>query len=340
MSTNLSADDIMRISINKPELLFSAPEKVAEEYKLLAKKWHPDLNKSVEASKVFMQINVLHQVALSKAKNNAWGYVNTILLPVNGSYTKQFNYLACVHFELGEIYICDKNVIFATEKQYDDLVKQYLSTTTFEFANDDMKKEMVKFLPQNVQRYDDKDRTFVVVDRPLNSVRLADLISVKKKLDPKLVAWIMSRMYGLACYLNYANISHFDFTPESFFVDIESHGGSLLGGWYYAGIKGLPNLAAPQRVSNIIPKIKEVHPNAVHLNTIKQAGRKMLGVSNIASLRLNKDVPTPLRNWLCTPSGNKPVEEFKKWNDCLVDSFGARRFTKFEISVDEIYGEE
>jgi hypothetical protein len=56
-----------------PEEVFSGPENVEIEYRVLAKKYHPDLNRGdPRAEEVFKQLGVLHTRAKEKIKIGEW----------------------------------------------------------------------------------------------------------------------------------------------------------------------------------------------------------------------------------------------------------------------------
>lgn len=334
---NLSAAQILALPIARPEKLFEDVAVIDATYKSLAKTWHPDLNTDPKASDVLAHINVMYSRAKTLIMMGAWGSVAVLNIKTPTNVNKTFHYQGVRPFELGEIYICASWIVFACEKRYSLFCDRFVANSKFfKFGNADMKAQMVDHLPFLVERYEDEDRIYIAVATNKPYVRLADLIESQVSIDPKHVAWILSRMYGTACYLEYSGIRHLDISPESFFIVPETHEGALFGGWFYAAMKGDKPLGMPNRISLADPK--NMPTSLIHLSMIKEAGKKLFKANSFYQLK-KLSIPAEIRDWLMMPSGDNPFREYERWEATLVKAFGKRRFTEMKVSVTDVYKE-
>ncbi len=68
---DLSASEILKIK--EPEFLFTGKiDEAKKEFKTLAKLWHPDKNKSINAGKVMAHISALHSLAEERINLGRW----------------------------------------------------------------------------------------------------------------------------------------------------------------------------------------------------------------------------------------------------------------------------
>lgn len=302
-------------------------------FKKLAKMWHPDVSRDPLAGRVFAHVNALYQAA------KRGEYPSTLSLKTREGI-EHFPYLAVRPFELGELYVGSRHLIWATERKHDDLARRWLETTKrYKFATDKMRDEVSRYLPR--ARHNTValgDRTYTIIARPLDHVRVADVIAVKGPFDPKHAAWIISSAYNLSCWLQYSDVKHLDFTPESYFIDPATHIGALLGGWYYTGKNGDARHGGPLAVPTRTGHLARLSRDAAHLSQIKIMGRRLFGCTSIAELRRSADVPSYVKTWLLDPAGANPVQEYRTWTELLERTFGKRKFTVLSLTSKEVYG--
>lgn len=315
----------------KPAQLFVSKDAAAHVHKELLKKWHPDRNKDPRAGEVVAHINSSYTLAKKAFENG--GYPDTLTIKTSKG-EQNYPYIAALKTELGELYICNRHIIYATERQYDDLVKQALDVSkAFKFPNDDIKAQLSHVVPRNIHTIANGDRAYTIMARDKDYVRVIDILA-KGPIDPKHVAWIMSRAYNIAGWLKYSDLYHYDISPETMFVEPASHLGGLLGGWFYSGTGKTKPKAAPAR-SVHLTKYKR---SKIHLSQIKTMGRRLLGCNSISELKKRADVPAPLKTWLSSAAGDNPVQEEKAWKETLIASFGPNRFTVMNLTTKDIYG--
>lgn len=305
-------------------LLTEGGEELAKRW---LKHWHPDVNPDPRAGDVFAKI---------KGELDGWRKgerPNTLSLTTRGK-VEHFRYLAVIPFELGELYVGERHLIWATRREEDDLAKRWIDTVKNMNFPLDKAGELERYVPhwaRNVLAIG--DRTYVIIHRDPGFVRLADVLKKQPRLDPKHVAWICSRMYALCTGLAFAGVTHLDISPESIFINAETHDAALLGGWYYTGYKRFKPKAAPKRTA----QFGKLERNSAHLGQIRLLGRRLLGANSLGALRARKDVPEPIKAWFGGSHGYEPVSEWGLWDQTLRLAYGPAKFVKWELDVSSIY---
>lgn len=295
-----------------------------------AKAWHPDVNKHPAAKDVFAHVKSQHE-AIKRGD-----YPNAVTIKSKRG-TFYYPYLAKREFELGELFICNRHVIWATRRSEDDLAKRWLDTTKhFKFPNKTVEDELRLELPNNSHTVANGEWAYTIIDRKRDYVRVRDALDKLGPFEPAHVAWILSRAYRLVGFLNYSNVHHLDVSTETFFIEPATHHGALLGGWYYTGYGKTPPIGAPARTAYLRGKFGSVAQQ--HLTQVRAMGRQLLGCEKISEFRKRKDVGEPLRSWLMGVGGTDVVAEERAWKKALEDTFGKRRFTVCPITMKEVYG--
>lgn len=316
---SLSAEDILK---SRALDIFPNENEMAAIFKKLAKRWHPDTSSG--DTRVFSDINSKYQAA-QKAWANG-GYVSSLKI---GSTIFPFMYES--RFEMGELYVCPRHIIWAVKRDWDDLAKQWLEVIKkYKFPNDDVKSKIVPHIPKNSHVKAYKDRAYVIIDRPYDLIRCADILRSEGPFDAKHMAWTISRAYNLCGFLNYANIRHNDISVETFFIEPASHRGALLGGWFYAGAPKA--LAVPSRTSHLI----SLDAAAAHDAQIKLMGRQLLGIPNAAKVH-SSNIPAALKQWLLSAPLKSIHEAETNWKKILKDSFGDPKFIEWKLETSKIY---
>lgn len=318
----LSADDVLR-----QRWLFK-PADGDSLYKELLKRWHPDLNSDPKAEAVVKHIN--EQWAAIKRGE----YPNTLTIKHPNSLVSYYPYFTKQAFELGDLYICEKFIIWATRRDNDDLARRWLMTAKhFKFHDKEMESKVQIYIPRESHTVANDEFTYTIIARDKDYIRVADLLQKFGPLEPAHAAWIMSRAYNVCCYLQYARITHMDISAETMFIEPESHHGGLFGGWFYTGYDSTKPLAAPARTSHLV---RQVGPTA-HLSMVRAMGRTLLGVPTFSQLR-KANIPEPMKSWLLNAGGSDPIKEYSDWKEAITKTFGARKFTAMPITTSDVYG--
>ncbi len=339
----LSGRQILAIPETSPEKLFSGSLEVAKkEYFGLAGTWHPDRNPDKEALRVFQHITALYNNAREQIKNDAWRGPGELMLFRSGALIRTISFLKSESFELGDVYIGKREVVFSVRREFKDLFDNAKRRIAgFTFANSDMQEEVGRYLPRKAEYYSTPERLIMVVGKASDLILLEDLrIFLGGDMDARHVAWIQSSLHNLSCYFEHAGIVHHDIGPRTYFVSPKNHTGALLGGWWYALEAGQSLKALPHRTIRFAPADvlrKKRADGRVDLELIRATGRELFDDANGARLKKNKKVPKAFANWLNGVTSGEAVLDYKLWNYALEMSFGERRFVKLAVDPAAVY---
>jgi len=338
----LSAAALLAIPPERSERLFGgSADDIKQAYRLLAMKWHPDRSTDPDAHAVFQHIGHLYAQA---GEPSAPGSGQLQLTALDGK-RYDINYLRCHRFELGSLYVAGTVAAFVVDREHADLVARAERTIAgLDYANDRMRSQVAPHLPaypfagafQTASAY-------VIVMRKLpDQLLLRDVLNhVGGRLDPRHVAWVVSSLLNLCCYLQYAGIAHNALSPDTCFMSPQAHSVAILGGWWYAAGEGVPMIAAPASTLDWGPHDLLATRRAsirTDLELVRAIGRELLG--DIGGSRLAGDgaIPRAMADWLRLPASNDAVDEYRTWRtQVLHDSFGARRFAALPLTQSDIY---
>jgi serine/threonine protein kinase len=339
-----SATMILAVPDSEPERLFSGPETAKDEYRALAKQWHPDVNKAVEADSVTAHINRLFAAAEAKIAKGSWHTPGLLVLTGKDGRQRKIRYRARHPFELGEMLYGNTIICWLVRTEFADLVESARRLIGgFKYASAAMRTEVERYLPRIKQIFETQDDfCAVIMQKTADVFLLRDLMTAcGGKLDPKHAAWVVSSLCNIACYLEYAGLTHNAISPDTYFVSPEHHSGMLYGGWWYAVRSGGKLSALPSRSRAIAPRTMLAAKRAdesLDRLLIRATGREALG--DITGMTLARAAPQPMIDFLRRPSAGSATADYSAWfSTVLPASFGARRFVKLELSDSDIFKE-
>lgn len=339
-----SAAAILRIPPANPELLFSGEAAAVHQlYHRLAAQWHPDRNSNPRATEVFQRIVTLYTAAKEQIASGRWlAAAGETLLTARDGRQYRIRHFARRPFELGELLLGNTIAAFVVGADSADLYGNALKILRVRhFASDEMRAEIQPSLPEIQAAVEGPDRCALILERPADMVLLADLAGHLGGTVPAVhVAWILSSLYNLACWLEWAQLSHNAIGLDTVFVSPARHTVALLGGWWYATRIGERLRALPARTVDCIPsdivRVKVAEPRC-NLELIRLTGRELLGDPSGVRLIRDPSVPRPLGSWLSHPSSGSAIADYGLWRDVIVSSFGARRFSRLDVTPEQIY---
>ncbi len=334
MSKNFNESEI--IACKHPGDLFSSPEKMEGEYDKLAKTWHPD--KPGGSHDAMAKINELYQEGKDLIRGGVWKSSIQRLFTLKDGPSLRVNFLKEVAFEIGTMYICDAACIFVIEKEYN----KYISFPKFKFPSQKREEEFSRYLPRVLSTYDLIDgRRIVAIDKPQDVYSLRGIHYYYGGTVPsRHVAWILSSLYNLCCFLRYNRLVHNGINIDSYFICPEMHSGMLIGGWWYHTAFGKRMKAVPSTTYSVMTSRTKSNKKSdfiTDLECVKLVGRTLLGSPSGSKLYSNTDIPGPMLNFLRTISSDDAVKEYKEWGSVLTESFGPRRFVEMNIDRGVIY---
>jgi hypothetical protein len=332
------------LKAKKPGDIFSNnASKIKDEYKSLVKRYHPDVNKSPNANEVFQKINELYEQGLKDIESDKWERKNFVQLNKKDGKKVQIVFLSHTAFELGEMYVCDTHLIYIfnndKKKYYDNMLKRLENIS---YMNGEMEKEFKRYLPSLETTYETMEGNFVAVFKktvdvyPLKNV----LDALGGELEGRHIAWIMSRLSNLCCFLKYNNLVHNGLTIDNCFISPEYHSILLLGGWWYTVGTDEKMIGMTKEVYDFVPissKESKIASPISDLESIKNIGRILGGSGNPRIFSMKTDIPKPLRDFLVKGAGNDAYKEFSEWDSVLTEAYGVRKFIPLLVTKNQIY---
>lgn len=341
----MNAAEILSIGEGEALTLFPGPKSlIKKRFRELAQAWHPDVNADPQALKVFSHISRLHDIAAGKSRPGATisrpSPAKTWKLEAGGEISVRAK--AVHRGALGDVIVTNATVAYETVAGFEDVAAAEITAVNgFRFANDGMKKGMEKFLPSLKRSVSAVGVDVNVFVRPADTVLLTDLVRhMGGRIPPVHVAWVVSSLENMACYLHWAGLSHGAISTDNILVSPSMHSIILVGGWGYATPFGSRPKALPERTLSLVPRLAvqgETVDSKVDLALIRATAQELLGSSGGGGLALMKDVPEALRMWLSLPPREDALEDYSSWEKCLVESFGPRKFVKMEINPADVY---
>lgn len=308
--------------------LFEEDEKkIREKYRELVKQVHPDVCSDPRAPEAFENLQHLYNRALNCIRLGCWDEKDVLRLP---GKDKKIHYLHSKSFELGKRFVTDNQVIWV----FDSGKKQYLERfihIELAYKDDRMAKVYSKKMPV-VEEFTDQ-AVFLRRD-PREFPMDLFLSAYRDRLTAKDIAWMISRMCDLLCFLNINKLVLNGVTPENLFINTDTHSISIYGGWWYAAHIG-------EKMTGVSKAVFDIMPFSVRNTKLASP------ITDIESMRImfqrickGKELPEPFRKWLEAGSLDEPIREYERWNETLDKSWGQRRFIEFKAEADEIYAQE
>lgn len=350
----LTADKLL--SIDTPEALFSSSAGEAKaEYRFLARHWHPDRKATPDAMRVFMHIVQLYRDACRKLASGKWiepcekiedqikGLRKFRLL--DGT-VKICKYRTSHPFELGTMYVADNSLVFEIDHEFEQLFEQGRKRIhMLPLKNNSMALEMSKYLPQVKHLFKTESTNILVIRKTPDQLLLSDVLEhFEGKLMPiNHVGWILNNLLNLACYLEWAGVTHNAVSAKTVVISPLRHSAMLLGGWWYSAKVGERLSYIPEETLNCIPPdiLRNKRADArVDLELIKSVGREILGDASGAKLAFDKSLPPDLVEWLQLPSSGSAFEDYKTFKrEVLPNAFGPPKFVNMQLDADQLYKE-
>ncbi len=325
------------------ELFSDQTDTLKKEYLRLAKLWHPDNHaNSSEANQVMAKINLLYQQGLELLEQGKWERPGFLRLKAFDGKTYEFNYLTVSNFELGKIYLGSKMICYLLEKTQRNFYQNALQQLeSFAFANEKMRLEISKYLPKLLAKFETKDYYGMVISKTAELLCLKDVLAFYHgQLTDRHVAWILGTLYNLACYLDYAGLSHNAISLENYFISPKEHTGALLGGWWYTVKQGSKMLGVSEKLYGIMPPVVKNEKQGsilTDLEAIRLVGRELLGDPNGTRLESMKVAPSSMINWLRGVASETAYQDYQNWDQVLSASFGRKKFVTLDLSERDLY---
>jgi hypothetical protein len=342
----LTDDQILGIPLQAPERLFSGEANVAKrQFRALAALWHPDRNSSTQAGRVFAHIGALYREAAEQIGEGAYRGAGTIRLTRTDGSTCLLRYLRRHAFELGDLYVGRSVLVYLIDPVHRDLYdRARRMAASFRFASSEMRAEVERYLPSVESAFETADKLVLAVKKPPETVLLRDLLDhLGGRIDARHVAWIISGLLSICCYLQFSGLVHAAISPDALLVSPPQHSTLLPGGWFHAYGAGARIETVPTRTYEWIPKslLKDrIATPRINLELVRATGRELLGDVSGAALPWDTSLPRPMVDWLIYPSAGDAFTDYELWHEVLKDSFGVRRFVELPVREADVYSSD
>lgn len=339
-----TAQDILAITPkNARELFKGDAAAIKARFRELAKEWHPDHNKSKQASQVIDHLSALKEAAIRQVKAAAGAFKTTdrdYLRP--DGVTSRVKFLRAHSGDLGDVLVTPNSLVYEIRSDFKDVADaEVKAVAELKYADDPMRDEISRYMPTLKRALSLPDKEILFFNRPADTVLLADLVTYcGGKIPAVHVAWIVSSLMNLASYLCWSGVVHGAIGQQTVLICPEKHAVMLVGGWGYSTAAGARPKVLPVRTSSIVPRLGipgEVTSAKVDLDLIKATAQEILGATGGTGLKMSPDVPSAMVEWLLMPSSDDTVREYQGWMDALEQSFGQRRFVDMSINPADIY---
>jgi len=353
--TETDADAILAIDAENPEALFSGDDIAVEaEFRRLVMVWHPDRCHDPRATEVTAHIVGLHRLLAARrgddisaqSRHQAVPWLGPLCIPdptlrsieTDDGRKRAFRVRLERPFELGSMWVGDSFVLFLVRPDFEDLFENgRRAISALAYADSAMEREMSRHLPVLIECFRTAtDELAMVVAKGADDLPMVDVCRLfSGSVDPRHVAWMMSSLHHIACYLTYARTTHNAISPDTCFLSPRRHAVSLLGGWWFSTPSGERLRAMPTwSLHNVPQKIVEMQVGdpRIDLTLIRAVGRYLLGPDGLAK------APAAMRQFLEGPVVQDAFTIYRTWAEhVLQESFGDRRFVDLRLGSDQIY---
>ena len=342
--TTISADDILNSRLaDAGKILGSDPKMARKSFHKLATIWHPDVCKDPRSPDIFARLVELREAVATKAARASGakpkGSPSHILKTKDGR-SVGMRPLSVNRGDTGEILVGGGTVTFLHGSDMVDLGRAELATIDrFRFADDRMRREMTRFLPEVVRTMDLEDgRLAVAMRRGSDDILLSDLLA-RGPLAQEHAAWLCSGLMNIAAWLTWSGICHGAIDPRHILISPAKHEVRLIGGWGFATAFGERPSALPERTLNVVPRILEsgeVASPQLDLELVRRTVREALG--DPAGARLYEGhVKKPFVDWLTFPPAKDGIADYAGWTKAK-DASWERRFVQLDVTPEDVYG--
>lgn len=325
---------------NPAELLALPPERARElfagdraardrRFRALAARWHPDHRDTPEAAQVFAHLLVLRDAAARIDRP-----LEQRLVATTDGRRFRLGWRARRPSDGGEMLLGDRTVAHCIPAELDDAAAR-ADALLLPFADAAMEAAITRQLPRRLATLRTADGMIFVERKLADEVLLRDLMRLGP-VEPRQAAWIATRLVNLTCWLQWAGLSHGAIGPDSLLVSPAEHSLALTGPFLCAGAFGVAPTLLPERTLAAAPRYAapgallddRLDPELARLTV-----RELLGDPAGTRLLADPGFPAPFAQWLLMPTADGARTDFPAWERAREASFGARRFTPWDVDT-------
>jgi hypothetical protein len=293
----------------------------------LAKRYHSDLNHSPDAALILQHIIAMKDKALNRGVRPMEEFERIDGTKFRMSYREHYRGANI------DIYTGDSHVSYVARGQ--EIQCRHADQHKWRYASTRMEEEMSRFIAPLTHRIDLRDGIMYIYRRLPDQILMSELIRKEGAIPPEHVAWMISKMLNLACYLEWLKISHTGFGPDFLWVNLEQHEVGFMGPLiWWEGFNHRP-IAVPARtvrVANWLTVKSEKADHRIDLSLVRETAKELLGVTDMALVHTVQGITADMARWLKAPAEKSAVKAYEAWEL----SRGKRVFVKYPKNVSEI----
>lgn len=298
---------------------------IRSKFRECAKLVHPDVCSDPRAEEAFNHLAKLNDRAMECIRLGCWDETDMLRLPGK----PKIRYRHSIWFELGKRYVTDDQVIWVLDSDKEKYLKRYVHAE-LTYKDGKMAAMYTKRMPVVT---DFTNQAIFLKKDPKEFPMDLFLSAYGDKLTARDIAWMISRMCDLLCFLHFQGLTLNGIEPENLFINPDTHTISIYGGWWYATKIGQKMIGVSKNIYNIMPfdiRNTKIASPATDIESVRIMFHRICE---------GKDIPKPINNWLNAGSLENPIEEYERWNEALDKSWGQRKFMVFSANADEIYSQ-
>lgn len=309
--------------------LFSSDEALMKkEFKEYCKLYHPDVDESDEAKKLFDIIMTIYNGEMVRASNTGKGN-NQVYRFTNKDTNKGFELKNPVIFNNGIclVYHTMTKVAMTYDKSYEKFYNSYLrNVKNIKYPATGLRKEFERFFPKVVTNFESVTGKLCILLDKTAEVKSFGLIvkSYENRNTPfpeRHAAWIMNRLYNLMVFMHFTGKVFNGISLDNLWVSPERHTILLFSGWEYTTGIGDSMIGCPKEVYNVLPiAVRDSHESCTmtDLESVKQIGRRLFKGSNASNILefLNEG----------TSADDEPLDTWKNYEKAMLADYGKRKF--------------
>lgn len=325
------------LAANKVSDIFAENEDIKKAYHSYVKLIHPDVCDDPRAQDAFVILKEYYEYASKHQGSLNVSYCMT------GQKILLHKALDIQAFELGARYVTNDRVIYLLDTDKEKYWNNYVDMVTGMrkkldyIGNKDIQKYYYPLIPdiQNKWQTQKSKRFGIEVKKPPNEYPL-DLFmkAYKDDLGGRDVAWIISRMINLCCFLRWSGypIVLNGFTESNLFINPDKHSLHIYGGWWYATPVGEKMIGTSKDIYACMDyktKTDHISTQLTDMECVRAIARRIT--------EGNVDIQKSMLDWIHSGSLDDPIEENRRWDKALEQAYGPRKFIKFTADPAKIY---
>ena len=307
-------------------------EKIKSEYRILVKKYHPDVCSDPRAANVLLKIQNLYKEAEEHNKNKTWKESNVLSLHrSDGKVALIKNYKYQTSNEMGRIWVSNTCICYEFESSKKKYFDNYLiRINSIKYANEKMREHFFHFIPTILDSFKAEDKYYIIVK---NWPELCPLDLVKDVFKkPEHAAWLTTKILDICNFLQFNGLTHNGICAENCFINFEMHSVHLLGGWQYSVPVETKLLGMPKKVFDnigiLIPESKKSQ-YLLDLSASKDMVRETVGGHSYIKL-IDSGFAPLFSEFLFQKPSEEAFEEYSKWEDIRQRVWSKHEFIKVD----------